>query len=245
MYRTDKQPAVAVVIVGICGTLALLEKGRAMRMIDRDTATTMASRFIYLTNEGLLQGCDRMFRALISLIGHLPALAGKGRHCFQPERDSSRRWDKPWTVMRHIIFALALVAGLAAPAWADSAKAVQTLAEQGDAKAQFALGTMYRDGRGVAQDYDEALRWWRKAAESGLVDAQFALGNIYAGDAGIARNNILAYMWYSIATAQSGDEWLRAIAGSNRDVLAARMTPAEIFESQRLVTEWVAKHGKK
>lgn len=244
MSGTDKRPAVAVVIVGIRGTLALLENGRAMRMIDRDAATTIAPRFIYLTHGGPLQGCDRMFRALISLIGHPPVPAGKARGCFQPERDSSRRRDKPWTVLGPIIFALALAAGLAAPAWADRAKAVQTLAEQGDAKAQFALGTMYRDGRGVAKDYAEALRWWRKAAESGLVDAQFALGNIYAGNAGIPRNNVLAYMWYSIATAQSADEWLRAIAGSNRDVLAARMTPAEIFESQRLVTEWVAKHGK-
>jgi TPR repeat protein len=145
--------------------------------------------------------------------------------------------------MRHVVFALAL-AGLAPPAWADNPTAVQTLAEQGDAKAQFALGTMYRDGLGVAQDYAEALRWWGKAADLGLVDAQFALGNLYAGDAGIAQDNVLAYMWYSIAAAQSGDEWLRAIAGTNRDVLTARMTPAEIFESQRLVTEWIAKHGK-
>jgi TPR repeat protein len=146
--------------------------------------------------------------------------------------------------MRHIIFALFLVAGLAPPAWAGDATVVRTLAEQGDTKAQFALGSMYRDGRGVAQDHAEALRWWRKAAEQGLVDAQFALGNMYAGDSGIAQNNILAYMWYSIATAQSGDEWLRAIADSNRHVLAARMTPADIFKAQGLVTEWMAKHGK-
>jgi hypothetical protein len=146
--------------------------------------------------------------------------------------------------MKHIIIALALVVGLAPLAWADNATTVRTLAEQGDAKAQFALGTMYRDGQGVVRDYTEALRWWRKAAEQGIVDAQYALGNIYAGGSGIARDNILAYMWYNIATAQTGDEWLRAIAGSNRDVLAARMTPAEISKAQRLVAEWMAKHGK-
>jgi TPR repeat protein len=54
--------------------------------------------------------------------------------------------------MRHIIIALALVVGLAPLARADDATAVRTLAEQGDAQAQFALGTMYRDGQGVAQD---------------------------------------------------------------------------------------------
>jgi hypothetical protein len=197
-----------------------------------------------LTNEGLRQEYERMFRALISMNRQLPVFAENGLVCFQPEGDLRPRWNRPWAITRHIIFALALVVGLAPPAWADNATAVQTLAEQGDAKAQFALGTMYRDGQGVAQDYAEMLRWWRKAAELGLIDAQYALGNMYAGDSGIAQDNILAYMWYSIATAQTGDEWLRAIAGSNRDVLTARMTPADIFESQRLVTEWIAKHGK-
>ena len=147
-------------------------------------------------------------------------------------------------MVRHIIIAFALVVGLAPLAFADEATAVRTLAEQGDAQAQFALGTMYRDGQGVALDYAEALRWWRKAAELGAIDAQFALGNMYAGGSGIAQDNILAYMWYSIATLQTGDEWLRAIAGSNRDALAPRMTPADIFKAQRLVTEWRAKHGK-
>ena len=146
--------------------------------------------------------------------------------------------------MRHIIVALALMVGLATLARADSTTAIRSMAAQGDAKAQYALGTMYRDGQGVAQNYAEALRWWRKSAELGLIDAQFALGNIYAGSAGIARDNILAYMWYHIATLQSGDEWLRGIAGSNRDALAARMTAADIFKAEQLAAEWRAKHGK-
>lgn len=145
--------------------------------------------------------------------------------------------------MRQIVFALALVVVLAPLAWADDAAAIRGLAEQGDAEAQFVLGTMYRDGQGVAQDYDEALRWWRKAAELGVVDAQFALGNLYAGGSGVAKDNVLAYMWYSIAALQTGDEWLHAIAGSNRDALATRMTSADIFKAQQLEAEWRAKHG--
>ncbi|MGI9383949.1 MAG: tetratricopeptide repeat protein [Methyloligellaceae bacterium] len=146
--------------------------------------------------------------------------------------------------MKHIIIALALAVGVAPLAWADTTTAIRTQAEQGDAKAQYTLGTMYRDGRGVTQDYDEALRWWRKSAELGLVDAQYALGNIYAGGAGIARNNVQAYMWYSIAAAQKEVEWLHAIARSNRKALTARMAPADISKAQALVTEWKAKHGK-
>ena len=146
--------------------------------------------------------------------------------------------------MRHIIIVLALLAGLAAPAWADEAAAIRSAAEQGDAQAQFALGTMYRDGQGVAQDHAAALRWWRKAAELGVVDAQLALGNIYAGGSGVARDNVQAYMWFHIVTFQTGHDWLRGIAGSNRDALAARMTPAEVSKAEGLATEWRAKHGR-
>ena len=33
------------------------------------------------------------------------------------------------------------------------------LAEQGDAEAQYQLGSLYRQGRGVAKDYARAARW--------------------------------------------------------------------------------------
>ena len=146
--------------------------------------------------------------------------------------------------MRHILLALALMAGLAASARADTVAAIRTAAEQGDAQAQFALGTMYRDGQGVAQDYTQALRWWQKAAELGVIDAQLALGNIYAGGTGVARDHVQAYMWFHIVTQQSEDAWLRGIAGSNRDALAARMTSAEVTKAESLAAEWQAKHGR-
>ena len=146
--------------------------------------------------------------------------------------------------MRQIIIALILLVGLAPRAWADDLSAVRAQAEQGDAGAQFALGTMYQYGQGVAQDYGEALRWWRSAAEQGLLDATLALGNLYAGGTGIAKDDVQAYMWFDIATRQTGDDWLRGIAGSNRDAVAARMTPADIAEARGLAADWTAKHGK-
>ncbi len=145
--------------------------------------------------------------------------------------------------MKHIVLAFALVLG-APLAWADGASAVRSLAEQGDREAQFALGTMYRDGQGVKQDYAKALRWWRKAAAQGDIDAQYALGNFYSGGTGIARDNVQAYVWYSIAAANTGADWLAAIAGSNRQVLVARMSPADIAKAERLAAEWMAEHAK-
>ncbi|HXC67540.1 MAG TPA: SEL1-like repeat protein, partial [Nitrospiraceae bacterium] len=60
--------------------------------------------------------------------------------------------------------------GLSAYESGDYAQAMnhwQPLAAQGDAAAQFNVGLMYRHGQGVTQDFQEALKWYRKAAEQG------------------------------------------------------------------------------
>lgn len=41
-------------------------------------------------------------------------------------------------------------------------------AEQGLAEAQNKLGDCYYNGEGLAQDYIEAVKWYRKAAEQGM-----------------------------------------------------------------------------
>ena len=53
---------------------------------------------------------------------------------------------------------------------------IKPRAEEGDATAQFFLGFMYDEGKGVPQDYAEAARWYRKAAEQGNKAAQHNLG---------------------------------------------------------------------
>jgi len=59
----------------------------------------------------------------------------------------------------------------------DYATALNTfrpLAEQGEAQAQFKLGVMYHQGLEVEQDYEEAVRWYRKATDQGLARARLA-----------------------------------------------------------------------
>src|ERR1035438_2231773 len=60
------------------------------------------------------------------------------------------------------------------------------LAEQGNASAQARLGLMFHEGRGVAQDYKEAARWYRLAAEQGSADAQVNLGVMYGQGQSVA-----------------------------------------------------------
>jgi len=48
-------------------------------------------------------------------------------------------------------------------------------AKQTYAPAQYRLGTMYDDGRGVAKNHDKAREWYQLAADQGMVEARFKL----------------------------------------------------------------------
>ena len=58
---------------------------------------------------------------------------------------------------------------------------------------------MYENGRGVRQDYAEALRWYRKAAEQGDVQAQYNLGLMYYNGQGVRQNFHLSKEWFGKA----------------------------------------------
>ena len=146
--------------------------------------------------------------------------------------------------MKRMFAAIAFSLWLMVPAWADGTSGVRTLAEQGNPEAQFALGTMYRDGQGVEKDLEQTLAWWKKAAELGNVDAQFALGNIYSGGYGVARDYVLSYMWFDITATQTDAVWLAPIARSNRDALVPHMSDAEVSKATQMSADWIAEHAK-
>ena len=74
-----------------------------------------------------------------------------------------------------------------------------SLAEQGNASAQFNLGNMYANGQGVKQDDFEAVKWFRQAAEQRDASAQFILGSSYLFGKGVQVNKSLAKEWFSKA----------------------------------------------
>ena len=61
---------------------------------------------------------------------------------------------------------------------------------------------MNAEGRGVAWDDAEAVRWYRLAAEQGDADAQYSLGNMNAEGRGVARDDAEAVRWYRLAAEQ-------------------------------------------
>ncbi len=82
----------------------------------------------------------------------------------------------------------------------------QPLADRGDASAQCNLGLMYEQGRGVAQNYREAMRWFRLAAVQGNASAQSNLGVMYYKGQGIAQDYGEAMKWYRMAAEQRNPE---------------------------------------
>ncbi|MCH8172943.1 MAG: sel1 repeat family protein [Proteobacteria bacterium] len=75
-------------------------------------------------------------------------------------------------------------------------------ANLGDARAQHNLGVMYRVGRGVSENDEEAVRWYRLAAEQGYADAQLHLGLMYYKGEGVPRSNEEAVRLYHLAAGQ-------------------------------------------
>ncbi|MDO8370187.1 MAG: GIY-YIG nuclease family protein [Candidatus Nitrotoga sp.] len=78
----------------------------------------------------------------------------------------------------------------------------QRFLAQGDKYAQNGLGAMYYSGRGVTQNYQEAVKWFRLAAEQGLAKAQFNLGVMYELGQGVTQNYQEAVKWFHLAAQQ-------------------------------------------
>lgn len=69
-------------------------------------------------------------------------------------------------------------------------------------KAQFLLGMMYYEGRGVTQDYQQAAYWYKKSAEQGDKRAQLIIGSMYFIGRGIPQDYKQAAFWYKMAAEQ-------------------------------------------
>jgi TPR repeat protein len=97
--------------------------------------------------------------------------------------------------------------------------------------ASLALGVIA--GAAVAGSLEDI---YRGGAEAGKASAQFSLSFMYEKGQGVPQDYVQAYMWFTLAAAQGtrgAAEW--------REHIAARMTPAQIAEAQKLAREWKPK----
>ena len=61
---------------------------------------------------------------------------------------------------------------------------------------------MYENGRGVAKDDYEAVKWYRKAADQGDARAQCNLGLMYENGRGVSKDEYEAVKWFRKAAEQ-------------------------------------------
>ena len=84
----------------------------------------------------------------------------------------------------------------------QTAKRLETSAQNNDPEAQFQMDKKYEDGDGVEEDIEQAIFWYTKAAEQGHAEAQFLIGKKYATGDGVPQDYSKAKLWYEKAAAQ-------------------------------------------
>lgn len=110
----------------------------------------------------------------------------------------------------------------------DTIEKLKSLAEQGDGDAQYKLATCYDMGRGgITQNYQEALKWYRKAANQGIAGAQANLGRMYDDGKGVPKNYQEAVKWYKMAS-DNGD----AVGQNNLGVMYASGTGVSLNNTE-------------
>lgn len=70
----------------------------------------------------------------------------------------------------------------------------------GNAKAQHELGAYYEC---YENDFEEAFKWYKKAADQGLAGAQYSVGSAYDLGQGVEQNSEKAIKWYQLSVEQS------------------------------------------
>lgn len=113
-----------------------------------------------------------------------------------------------------------------------AAKWYELAADQGDARAQQRLASLYYD----QGKYDIAVMWYERGAEQGLAEAQADLGASYGLGQGVPQSYIHAHMWSNISSLNGFNKGLRLTTE-----LAELMSAEEISIAQYLARECIAK----
>jgi TPR repeat protein len=99
-------------------------------------------------------------------------------------REQALRWFRKAADSGHIRSMVRLGIALHHPdyeeTWAESVTWFQKAADLGDAKGMVFLGFAYREGQGVAQDYELAAGWFIKAVAAGDTGSMIHAGGVLA-----------------------------------------------------------------
>lgn len=123
--------------------------------------------------------------------------------------------------------------------YAQAYNTMRSLAETSEhGLAQYYLAMMYLRGHGVGQSYEEAAKWFRKAAEQRVKHAQYRLAELYMKGRGVPRDYEYAYAWYRVSAEHRHKKSLGALAAAREN-----LSPAELEEAEKLSRKFIRDYG--
>ena len=84
-------------------------------------------------------------------------------------------------------------------------RSYRAMAEEGDVSSQYFTGYCLFQGKGIQQDYYEAVEWFQKAADQGHARAEYYLGLCYENGWGVSKKLSEAFKYYKKSASQMNE----------------------------------------
>jgi localization factor PodJL len=94
---------------------------------------------------------------------------------------------------------------------------LRAAALKGDPTAAYEIGVRFAEARGVAVNYDEAAKWYDRAAQAGVVPAIFRLGTFYEKGLSVKRDADIARRYYLQAAERGNAKAMHNLAVLDAD----------------------------
>jgi localization factor PodJL len=95
--------------------------------------------------------------------------------------------------------------------------ALRTAALKGDATAAYEVAMRFAEGKGIATNYDEAAKWYDRAAQAGIVPAIFRLGTFYEKGLSVTKDVDIARRYYLQAAERGNAKAMHNLAVLDAD----------------------------
>jgi hypothetical protein len=117
-----------------------------------------------------------------------------------------------------------------------AAERYRQAADKGLPEAEYRLGLLTEQGRGVSRDDAAAAKLYTAAANQGYAEAQEHLGLLYTRGKGVPMDNKQAYFWFTLATKQG----LKSAEHQRAEVIK-KLTPDDVVQQETVAWKWRAK----
>jgi localization factor PodJL len=95
--------------------------------------------------------------------------------------------------------------------------ALRAAALWGDPTAAYEVGVRFAEGKGIAPNFDEAAKWYDRAAQAGVVPALFRLGTFYEKGLSVKKDINIARRYYMQAAERGNAKAMHNLAVLDAD----------------------------